>query len=259
MYRIAALPAAIVLTPTNASPYTALARMGTDPLFIRLGREFPEGHVLFREGDAGSVMYVIHAGRVRISRSFEVGERTLAVLSPGDFFGEMAILNARPRAATATALDPLQVIEIDASTLEAMVLGDPEIAVRLITRLARRVDAANDLIDLLLHSDPRVRVILALARVAEEFGQRRDDGVAVPATALELAHTAGVPEPEAEAVLRRLARVRMLSPLEDGSYLVPEASRIHEFVSHLGGARGARDSMSKALRPHGVEAPRGGR
>jgi CRP/FNR family cyclic AMP-dependent transcriptional regulator len=211
---------------------------------------------LFREGDAGSVMYVIHAGRVRISRAFEVGERTLAVLGAGDFFGEMAILNGRPRAATATAVDALQVIELDANTLEAMVLGDPEIAVRLISRLARRVDAANDLIDLLLHADPRVRVILALARVAEEFGQRRDDGVAVPATALELAHTAGVAEPDAAAVLQRLARVRMLAPLEDGSYLVPEVSRIHEFVTHLGVAR---DASPKALRPHGAEAPRGGR
>ena len=212
--------------------------------------------MLFREGDAGSVMYVIRQGRVRISRLFDVGERSLAVLGPGDFFGEMAILNGRPRAATATAVDPLQVIEIDANTLEAMVLGDPEIAVRLITRLARRVDSANDLIDLLLHGDPRVRVVLALARVAEEFGQRRDDGVAVPATALELAHTAGVTEPDAAAVLRRLARVRMLSPLDDGSYLVPEVSRIHEFVSHL---RAAQDASSKALRPHGSEAPRGGR
>jgi CRP-like cAMP-binding protein len=229
--------------------------MTEDPLFSRHGREFPEGHVLFREGDTGSVMYVIRKGRVRISRRFEVGERSLALLGPGDFFGEMAILNGRPRTATATAIEPLQVIEIDATTLESMVLGEPEIAVRLITRLARRVDAANDLIDLLLHADPRVRVILALARAAEEFGQPRDDGVVVPATPIELAHTAGVSESEAAAVLQRLARVRMLTPLADGTCLIPTVARIHEFVSYLDTAK---DSSSKALRLHGGEAPRGG-
>lgn len=228
--------------------------MATDALFSRLERDFPEGHVLFREGDAGAAMYVIRRGRVRISRRFDVGERSLALLGPGDFFGEMAILNRRPRAATATAVEPLQVIEIDASTLEAMVLGQPEIAIRLISRLSRRVDSANDLIDLLLHHDPRVRVILALARVAEEFGQRRDDGVAVPATARELADTAGVSEPAAAAVLQRLARVRMLTPLDDGSSLVPDAARLHEFVAYLGAGQGER---AKALRPHGSEAPRG--
>ncbi len=231
--------------------------MGNDTLFARFGREFAQGHVLFREGDVGSVMYVIRAGRVRISREFETGEHTLAVLGAGDFFGEMALLNNKPRTATAVCLDALSAIEIDAPTLETMLLNDPEIAVRLVTRLARRLDSANAFIDVLLHRDPRVRVVLALARIADEFGARGSDGLEVPVSHGEIADTVCVPEAEVTRILERLARVRLVSPLPNGSYLVPEVPRMHEFAAHLGSA--ARSSRALAWAAQGAEAPRGGR
>ncbi len=237
--------------------------MGTDPLFARFGREFPEGHVLFREGDAGSVMYVIHAGRVRISRSFATGERTLAVLGPGDFFGEMAILNQKPRTATAVAVDDVQLVEINARTLEAMVLGNTEIAVRLITRLARRLDSANELVELLLHSDARVRVVLALTRLAEELGQHGDDGVALPVTVGEIARAAALEEPEVAPILERLARVRMLSALPDGGFAMPTPAKLREFLEYIDTGNGpttrAKVPSKMPLPVHGTDAPRGGR
>ena len=228
--------------------------MGSDPLFARFGREYPAGHVLFREGEPGSVMYVIQSGRVRITRVFATGERALAILGPGDFFGEMAILNQKPRAATATTLDELRALEIDARTLEAMVLGNPEIAVRLITRLARRLDSANAFAEILLQPDPRVRVILALARESDEVGQRRDDGTVLPITAGELARSVGLTEREVESVLRRLVKVRVVSVLPDGAYLVPDEQKLHEFVEHLKRERPARASFPSRM----PAAPRAG-
>lgn len=237
--------------------------MGTDPLFSRFGREFPEGYVLFREGDVGSVMYVIHTGRVRISRAFAAGERTLAVLGPGDFFGEMAILNKKPRTANAVALDAVQLVEIDARTLEAMVLGNAEIAVRLITRLARRLDSANELVELLLHRDPRVRVVLALTRLAEEIGLAREESVLVPVTLGEIARAADMHEHDVERVLARLAQVRMLTSLPDGGYAVPTTARLREFLDYIDAVHGpqtrARAPSQMPLPVHGTEAPRGGR
>jgi CRP/FNR family transcriptional regulator, cyclic AMP receptor protein len=237
--------------------------MGTDPLFARFGREFAEGHVLFREGDAGSVMYVIHTGRVRITRAFASGERTLAVLSPGDFFGEMAILNQKPRTATAVALDDVQLVEINARTLEAMVLGNTEIAVRLITRLARRLDSANELVELLLHPDVRVRVVLALTRLAEELGLQGDDGVRVPVTIDEIARAAALDERDVEPVLHRLASVRMLSSLPDGGFAMPTPARMREFLDFIDTGSGpttrAKVPSQMPLPVHGTEAPRGGR
>jgi CRP-like cAMP-binding protein len=228
--------------------------MTLDPLFARFGREFPEGHVLFREGDAGQCMYVIREGHVRIAKIFATGARTLAVMGPGDFFGEMAILNAKPRSATATALDVVRVLEIDARTLEAMVLGNGEIAVRLISRLARRLDGANALVEILLHRDPRVRVILLLAHVADELGAEpeADGRVSIPITAEEIARSVGLTEAEVRAVIERLARVRLLASPSEGGYLVPGAERLRAFVRLIDPPRGP------SLLPvpvHGTEAP----
>ena len=63
----------------------------------RFARDFAPGTVLFEEGQPGDYMYVVQAGEVEIRRQVGETERVLAILPPGEFFGEMAILNGRPR------------------------------------------------------------------------------------------------------------------------------------------------------------------
>ena len=74
--------------------------MTTEGALARFSREIPAGSVLFREGESGEEMYVIQAGHVRITKRVARGERVLATLGPGEFLGEMAILNEKPRSAT---------------------------------------------------------------------------------------------------------------------------------------------------------------
>lgn len=219
--------------------------MATDPLYARFGRDFPEGHVLFREGEAGAVMYVVQRGRVRIARQLPSGERTLAVLGPGEFFGEMAILNHKPRTATATALEPVQALEIGARTLEAMVMSNPELAVRLITKLARRLDSANAVVEILSHRDPRVRVVLGLARAADATGEATAAGLRVPMGADEFAASVGLDRTTVEEVLLRLARVRVVRPADGGGWIVPDVQRLYEFAELLEPRRAA-GAMSEA-------------
>ncbi len=144
-----------------------------------------------------------------------------------------------------------------------MVLGNTEIAVRLITRLARRLDSANELVELLLHSDARVRVVLALTRLAEELGQHGDDGVALPVTVGEIARAAALEEPEVAPILERLARVRMLSALPDGGFAMPTPAKLREFLEYIDTGNGpttrAKVPSKMPLPVHGTEAPRGGR
>jgi CRP-like cAMP-binding protein len=221
--------------------------MSADPLFARFGREFPAGEVLFREGDAGAVMYVLQAGRVRIAREFASGERTLALLGPGDFFGEMAIVNGKPRTATATAVEPVRALVIDAKTFEAMVIGNGEIALRLITRLARRLDSANAFIEILLQHDPRLRVILGLARAADEQGQRGDDGVRVLMSVNDLAQAVGLDPAVVTEVIKRLLRVKViqaLAPEEGEGWRVPDVEKLQEFLEVLERDRAHRPSST---------------
>ncbi len=208
----------------------------SDPLFARFGRVCAAGEVLFHEGDPGDVMFVIREGAVRISKP--AGDKTLAVLGPGEFFGEMAILNAKPRNATAVATEPTKLLAISARTFEQMVKANAEIAVRLIRKLAQRLDSANELIDVLLHRDPKARMILGLARQADLIGEEREgDATFVPIEAEGLAAEVGVSPEDASEVLSRLRRLRIAEESVDENgrlgLLVHDARRLREFFEFL--------------------------
>ena len=207
--------------------------MAEDQLFARFGRTCQAGEVLFREGEAGQHMLVLQSGTVRISKDGKGGEKTLAILGPGEFFGEMAILNAKPRNATATVLEAARVLVIDARTFEHMVIGNAEIAVRLIKKLSRRLDSANELIEVLMHRDPKARVILGLTRQAEMIGRPRDDGsMLVPIRPEDLAEEIGLTTEETEEVLSRLKRLRIVTE-EPAGLVVTEMQRLDEFLEFL--------------------------
>lgn len=207
--------------------------MAGGDLFARFGRTFDQGAVLFREDEPGDTMFVIQQGQVRITKAGRDGPKTLAVLGPGEFFGEMAILNSKPRTATAEALTPLKVLVIDAKTFSQMVVSNAEIAVRLITKLARRLDSANALIDVLMHRDPKARVILGLSRQAEMIGEAQEDGsVFVPIDRTELAGEIGLTEEETDEVMRRLTRLKIVETTQTG-VLVNDVHRLAEFLEFL--------------------------
>jgi CRP-like cAMP-binding protein len=150
----------------------------SDPMFARFGREYAPGDVLFREGESGEVMFVIQSGSVRISKDIGGEQKSLAVLGPGEFLGEMAILNGKPRTATATVVETTRCLVIEAKTLESMVARNAEIALRLIKKLAKRLDSADTLVEILMHRDPKARVMLALSRHADAFGEPTAEGSA---------------------------------------------------------------------------------
>jgi CRP-like cAMP-binding protein len=102
-------------------------------------RRFGAGAYLFREGDPGSEMYVIVEGRVRISQFLPgAGEEALAVLSRGDFFGEMALIDGRARSADArTHEGPVTALALDRGTLREVLSLDPAAAVQFLRLLCR--------------------------------------------------------------------------------------------------------------------------
>ena len=79
----------------------------------RFARDYDAGTVLFEEGQPGDYMYVVQQGEVEIRRQVGQAERVLAVLSSGEFFGEMAILNSKPRSATAVVSEDAKLLVIE--------------------------------------------------------------------------------------------------------------------------------------------------
>ncbi len=107
------------------------------------------GEWVFREGSLGTEMYIVQEGQVEILKT--VGEdesdlRQLTVLERGDFFGEMALLEHLPRAAGARALTDVKLLEINGSTFIKMLRDNPEIAVRMMRKLSRRLRETDALL-----------------------------------------------------------------------------------------------------------------
>jgi len=200
-----------------------------DSQAARLGRLFHAGDVLFREGERGTEMFVVQSGLVQISKRVGKEDRPIATLGRGEFLGEMAILNNKPRSATATVLEDATCLVLDGSMLEQMISSSTEIAVRLIKKLASRLDAADALVQILMHPDPKARVLLGLKRHAESFGETRPQGVYIHTTPQALAHEVGTAEKDVADVLRRLERLK-IARVDKGSIVVSDLGRLHEFM-----------------------------
>lgn len=95
--------------------------------------------VIFREGDSGTEMYVIKSGKVQITKKMQGIVVKIAVLEPGDFFGEMALLENQPRAATTTALGKVEVSAYDKDALAEGIKGDQTLAFKLLEAMGQRV------------------------------------------------------------------------------------------------------------------------
>ncbi len=106
--------------------------------------DFAAGELIFEEGDLGTEMYVIQEGRVEIFRHVRGEEKRVALLEKGDFFGEMAILEELPRNASARALEPTRMLEVNGATFGQMLLETPEIAIRMMRKLSHRLRRAAE-------------------------------------------------------------------------------------------------------------------
>ena len=203
-----------------------------DVLFQRLGQVFPPGTVLFRDGERGKEMYVIQTGKVRITKEIRGEVQTLAVLGDGEFFGEMAILNNKPRSANAIVEDESKMLVIDPKTFEAMIRGNTEIAVRMIKKLAQRLQEADHQIESLMLKDSNSRVVHTLARLADSVGKQTDSGIRIESTLEELAGKCGLETPQVSEIVGKIAKANILI-LDDAGITVPNVEKLRKYLEYL--------------------------
>lgn len=204
-----------------------------DRLSEKYSLDFPAGAVLFRTGDVGHELYVVQSGSVRISVTAADVDKTLATLGPGEFFGEMAVLNDRPRTATATVLENSQLLVIEKGKFEEMIRGHSELALRLIRRLADRLEKTDRNVEILLHREPRARVILGLSDYAKSRGEETQDGVVVDIQVDDLSSYVGLEPTVTTNALRALERLELISLLGKGPMIVRDVDGMQEFLRYL--------------------------
>ena len=156
--------------------------------------EVPRGEAVFHEGDRGDRLYVIVEGKVKLGRASGDGrENLLAVLGPGEMFGELSLFDPGPRNATGTAVADTVLLGVGNDDLDAWLQGRPDVARHLLLALARRLRRTNEALADLVFSDVPGRVAKALLDLSERFGRPTDDGlrVAHDLTQEELAQLVG--------------------------------------------------------------------
>jgi CRP-like cAMP-binding protein len=196
-------------------------------MYAKFGKQFPTGTVLFREGDRGEEMFILQAGKVKISKKIRGVEKTLATLEKGEFFGEMAILNDKPRSASAETIEDCEMLVIDRKTFEVLLRSNVEIAIRFIKRLADRLRETNDQMEALMIRDNTSRLVSLLAKqVKEKKG-------AVSISIDELAGMAGIEGEQAKQILEKLASVRILTLGADDRVSIANQEQVDRLLRYL--------------------------
>ena len=211
--------------PASAEQTAAL--LGRVPVFDELGdedlrhvadvtvpRRFAAGESVFREGDDSDTCYVVHAGHARAIREHPDGRQiTLAIFGPGDIFGELAMFDDERRSATVEATDELELLGILGGDMRRLMRQHPDIAVKLVISLGRRLRAANERLASQSFQTVQSRVAAVLEQLVE---QARSEGaderdVQVVATQADLAKLAGSSRESASRFLAVLERAGVIS------------------------------------------------
>ncbi len=184
----------VVITAGGTGAYRGLDGVLSEaPLFSELDSEatqalldsmeetqLPRGEVLFREGDAGDRVFVVIEGKVKLGRQSADGrENLLAILGPGQMFGELSLFDPGPRSATVTAVTDSVLWWLSHERLLAWLDGRPEVARGMLSQLASRLRRANDIVADLVFSDVPGRVAKALLELSRRFGAPAEGGIRV--------------------------------------------------------------------------------
>ncbi|MGA9714354.1 MAG: Crp/Fnr family transcriptional regulator [Aeromicrobium sp.] len=138
------------------------------------------GEILFHEGDEGDQLYIVIDGKIKLGRTSPDGrENLLAILGPGQMFGELSFFDPGPRSATATAVTDVTLKSLGHEALSPVLVTHPDVAQALLNQLAGRLRRTNEVVGDLVFSDVPGRVAKALLDLASRFGRRADDGVHV--------------------------------------------------------------------------------
>lgn len=167
---------------TQASPY--LATLSVNPLFADLGaptlkkiaalcvrRSIDNDQTLFLKGDAGDALYGVRRGRIEISTSTEDGRKLiLNVLGSGDIFGEIALLDGRPRTADAVAGETSELFMIRRADFQKLLCDEPQIALQIIALLCSRLRWVSERVEESALLPVSARLGRRLLKLAEDFG-----------------------------------------------------------------------------------------
>ena len=198
---------------------------------VAIPRSFPGGTRVFHEGDYSDACYIVRTGSFRVTREHSDGRAiTLATLGPGEVFGELAMLDGDARSATAEALEDSELLALPATEVRALLARHPEISVKLVGALVRRLRAANERISRQSFQTVPSRVAgVLLQLVTEESPPPAEGQVTIHMNQADLAQLAGTSRESVSRFLADLERAGVVRPGR-GRVTVLEPAKLRNYI-----------------------------
>jgi CRP-like cAMP-binding protein len=173
-------------------------------------RDYRDGAVIVSQEDAGESLFVLVRGRVKVVLYGESGREVILSIfkQPGDFFGEMALLDDEPRSATVIAAERSRLLVLSRAAFQEHIAAHPRTALRVLTELSRRLRRADEVIGNLALLDVYGRLAGKLREMAAADGEEREDGILIRErpTQAEIAAMIGTSRETVSRALSELAR-----------------------------------------------------
>ena len=128
------------------------------PAFKRFQKTYENGQVIITEFERGETFYLIQNGSVQLTKCINESNKNLDILKPGEFFGEMAILDNTPRSATCVAKGHVECLEFNKANFEMLITGNPQLALILLKIFCKRIYDQKRRLRILVISDPQARL-----------------------------------------------------------------------------------------------------
>jgi CRP/FNR family transcriptional regulator, cyclic AMP receptor protein len=194
----------------------------------QFGRRYSPGEYIFKEGDLGEEMFIIHSGTIKITKRTDEGEKVLVQLSSGDFFGEMAVIDKGPRSASAVAVDDAVCIVLNEELFEQQMQRNAKIVKKILTNMSSRLRAMNEQLQNLTTKDYNMRVVNSLLIHVNKNGENSTMGLA------SLIQQTGMDENRAklDEILSHMAKARVIAIAGD-VITVSSSSNIEKYKQYL--------------------------
>jgi CRP/FNR family transcriptional regulator, cyclic AMP receptor protein len=193
-----------------------------------LRRNYPRGRTIVAEGEPSQSLYILLSGRAKVQRSDSEGKEViLAVIGPGEFFGEMSLIDDSPRSASVITLESSDFMAINKDNFKAMLLQNNDIGMQIMRGLVRRLREADKKIETLALLDVYGRVARVLLDFSEVVNGERIVKARLPRQ--EIAKMIGASREMVSRVMKGLEIDGYIVPMSEGRLVLRE--KISSYIS----------------------------